>query len=124
MVKKEYNGYTRLKRKGKDIQNGSIILVCRWGATMTLYDFYEVMKETDKTLLTIKLEKESVGSDGNGLSKVSPKWPLRPEKDRDQKPVMVRVYKQKEGEYFNRASGYYKKYTIWDGQPKTEDYND
>jgi DNA-binding transcriptional ArsR family regulator len=56
-----------------EVKQGDI-LVSQWGATMTLYDFYEVLGLTPsgKSLHLRRLEKESFNSDPGSLE-VAPK---------------------------------------------------
>lgn len=109
--------------------NHSNILVSQWGYSMILYEFVQILKETPKTILVRVLETETVGDNGHGRPKVSPKWPLQPEYEREHgKPgntieKRYRLYK-KDGRVFTRVDGYYKYYSPWDGQPKEEDHND
>lgn len=106
------------------------ILVCHWGATMSLYKFVEVLKASPKTLLVRVLETETVASAGYGQPVISPKWPLRGKMvmvhGKPTQEERIRLYKDHyhEGGWFSRANGYYSFFEEWDGQPRQEDHND
>lgn len=99
------------------------ILVCHWGATMSLYKFVQILKRTPKTLLVRELETETLGNAGYGQPIVSPKWPLKPHLSREGEEEQIRLYKDGE-RWFTRKHGFYQSYQLWDGQPRTEDHND
>lgn len=92
------------------------ILTCSWGYSMTLVDFYEVLKESAKTLLVRAIGSKVVETTSYMAGHVVPDI----EKKENE---ILRVYKRKDksekGFYLiSRKSGYRKFYHVWDGQPE------
>lgn len=91
------------------------ILVSQWGYSMSLVDFYEVIKETTKTLLAQKIGEKIIEGDGyNGGTVIADK----DKKEKEQVRVYKRTDKQGNGFYLlSRKGGFRKNYHVWDGEP-------
>jgi hypothetical protein len=50
-------------KQGEYMKVGDILVSC-WGYSMTLYDFFKVVKMTDKSATLVHLESTKVGGDG------------------------------------------------------------
>lgn len=90
------------------------IWVCSWGATMTMIDFYRVIKETEKQIVLreIKSEERDTGFLCGYASPV-----VEDVKDEEGKYVEVRCTKYEEGA-FSKKCGYSKYFHPWDGKEK------
>lgn len=89
------------------------IYVCSWGLTMTIVDFYGVIKETEKQIVLRKLESKCVEDCGFYAGKVVP---TNEPYEYMGEPEDVRCVK-KDGGVYDRKSGFYKSYKKWDGKP-------
>lgn len=113
------------------------ILVCHWGATMSLYTFVEVIKICPKSLVVRELENKTIAQQGYGQpvvvagnARLVIDWDIENIKEgfeRPRKELHIRLYPYKTttGEtWFSKRNGYYNYYQIWDDQPRTENHND
>jgi hypothetical protein len=94
------------------------IVYCSWGYSMTLIEFYEVVKETAKTVVLRELEQEEV-TDGFLSGTTTPTTEYA--KDRDGQYKEVRAYKRSfngEQNYISKKAGFKKFYHDWNGKPK------
>jgi hypothetical protein len=83
------------------------ILVCEWGATMTLYDFYKVKKVLPKSVVIVEVGSEKLGGQ---------MWELevRPQPSNEIGPLLTR--RLLDGYVKGRHACQYVKTTdIWDG---------
>lgn len=103
----------------KSIKVGDI-LVCSWGYSMTLVDFYKVVKTTPKTAYLSKMGSKTVEQDAYGMSsRVMPGEVISSEK-----PLMRRIQKSNyNGELYCKITDY--QYARkWDGKSKYFNDND
>jgi hypothetical protein len=115
------------------MNNENKILVCIWGATMRMVDFWQIIKETDKTMLVRELQQKQVEETGFLRGKVIPTLEFEQEKDyktnieegqsRPLKNIELRLYK-KNDIIFSNKNGFKKYFEIWNGQPVEYDHCD
>jgi hypothetical protein len=92
---------------------GEKVYVCVWGATMTMVDFYRVLKETEKTIVLRKIHDVVVSSEACFAGRVEP---VMDDYKYSDKFEDIRAYK-KNGRIFSGRSGYKKFFEVWDGKP-------
>lgn len=49
-----------------ELKPGMILAYC-WGYSMTLWDFYKVLKINDKSMILVKLQKQYMGGSQNNM---------------------------------------------------------
>lgn len=111
------------------------IMVCQWGATMILQDFFEVLKETPKTMLVRQLKEKVVENVGLLKTRVVASdeldldWdftkPVDPTtgKHPRTKEKLLRLYRRND-QWISRRQGYTKFFKVWDGTPQYVDEAD
>ncbi len=85
---------------------------------MTIVEFYEIIKETAKTVVLRKLEQEEVAT---GFLSGTTTPTTEYAKDRDGEYEEIRAHKREfngEQNYISNKSGFKKFYYNWNGQPK------
>ena len=105
--------YSEFKTKtGKDVEVGDI-LVCSWGYSMTLVDFYKVIERKKSSIKLAKLENKYVS--GNSMQgQVVPTTNVKPDNNVDGK--LFRVGVKWSSEIVCKINGNYAYY--WDGKPE------
>jgi hypothetical protein len=106
-------------------QQKTNIVYCIWGYSMTIVEYFEIVKETPKTVVLKKLN-DSLTSDGflSGRS-----IPLEGSyyKDRDGKYEEIRAYKRtysNEETFISGKEGFNKYFHRWDGKPRSYNHCD
>lgn len=99
------------------------ILVCQWGYSMIMVDFYLVIKDTPKTIVARKLKEKDNAYTGFLRGTVMP------DKDNfdDSDDKVLRIYKNQVGDNYNlisRKAGFARFFQIWDGKPVAYDHCD
>lgn len=89
-----------------------------WGYSMTLVEFHEVIKETEKTVILRELEQEEVAT-GFLSGTTTPTTEYAKNKDGQYKEVRAfkRIFGGEET-YITRKEGFKKFYYNWNGKPK------
>ena len=108
-----------VEEKIKNIMTNEI-MYCQWGYSMTIVDFYRVIKETAKTLLLKKIKQEKKA---NGFL-TGTTTPVNEFADGNE-AEQVRLYKKtafadigKNKPYFtSKTRGYTKSFHFWDNKP-------
>lgn len=92
------------------------ILYCQWGYSMTLVDFYEVIKETDKTILARRVESKVHEAQGFLEGTTVPDLDILP-----REKEIIRIYRRQlpNGNSYlvSRKQGYPKYFHWYDGTP-------
>jgi hypothetical protein len=85
---------------------------------MTIIEFFEIIKETPKSVTMRKLQQVEVASGFlSGTTTPTEEYA----KDQDGQPVEIRAYKREyngETNYITRKDGFKKYYYTWNGAPK------
>ena len=108
-----------MNNNNQEIKVGDI-LVCSWGYSMSLVDFYKVVKVTAKSAFLLKMGNKTVEHDSYGMySRVMPS-----EICTTDKPLMRRIQRSHyDGELYCKITDY--QYARkWDGQSKYFNDND
>lgn len=100
-----------------DVEVGDI-LCASWGYSMTIVDFYRVVKRTKATVWLEQLESRNVSGDGWSGTCV-PVNKVKPNKDVDGKPFRINT---KPFSFVCKVKSAYLEY--WTGKPKAFDRND
>jgi hypothetical protein len=93
------------------------IIFCTWGYSMTIVDYYRVLKETEKSLLVEQIKSKTTRAAEYLAGYSIPEPKIIP--DTREKPF--RIYKRENGKevYFVSSLGGYRKYFyVWDGKEK------
>lgn len=92
------------------------IYVCSWGATMTIVNFYRVIKETEHQIVLREILGETIKETGFLEGECKPMIPADDKVIRGGEYIEIRATK-KEGRVYSRKTGYYKFFYLWDGKP-------
>jgi len=92
------------------------VLVCSWGYSMTLVDFYKVLKETDKTALVQKIGSIEKGDGGYLTGTAIPDE----SKNGDEQLRIYKIAPKDSRDWLlkSRKTGFNKYFDKWDGQPQ------